>query len=86
MNGKKYQRNILIDINIIGEYPVFPQRRFAFQHDFTPPHRAKGTHELLQMKNVDVLPLVANSPDLNPIEKLWSIIKKENKRNELQLI
>ena len=64
-----------MDSNIIGEWLIFPQQKFVFEHDLARSHRAKGTQEFLQMKNVDVLPWLANSTYLNPIENLWSTIK-----------
>ena len=43
-------------------------RRFTFQQDGAPCHTAKLTTAALQKANICVLPWVAQSPDLNPIE------------------
>jgi len=79
INVDQYQKNILKDITIIGKCLVFPQRKFVFQHDCSPPHRAKSTQAFLKQKNVEVLPYPGNSPDLNPIENLWNILKNKIK-------
>ena len=31
----------------------------------------------LKNKNVNVLPWPGNSPDLNPVENLWSVLKRQ---------
>ncbi|POM63726.1 LOW QUALITY PROTEIN: Homeo [Phytophthora palmivora] len=47
---------------------------FVFSHDGASIHRSKRTEEFLEEQDVRVLPWVARSPDLNPIENLWSIM------------
>ena len=52
-------------------------RRFTFQQDGAPCHTAKVTTAALQEANICVLPWVAQSPDLNPIEHLWDQLAKK---------
>ena len=44
-------------------------------HDVAPRHRSKAVKEFLEQENVQVLDWPGNSPDLNPIENLWKLIK-----------
>ena len=49
---------------------------FLFQQDLASCHTSKSTTKWLKEKDITVLPWLANSPDLNPIENLWGIMKK----------
>ncbi len=61
---------------------LFKDADLIFQQDLAPAHTAKNTKSWLNDHGVGVIDWPANSPDLNPKENLWSIVKRKmrNKR------
>lgn len=59
------------------------RKKFFFQEDNAPVHTAKIPQEFLNSQKVGRLSWPPQSPDLNPIEEMWSFVESGlRKRNE----
>ncbi|GBN91941.1 Transposable element Tc3 transposase [Araneus ventricosus] len=59
-------------------------RNWEYQHDNTPTHTYSAMKNYLNSKNVTVLEWPPMSPDLNPIENVWSIMSRKVYENGRQ--
>ena len=74
MNFKKYL-NVLTKKVIPEMARKFLEGSGIFQQDLAPCHTSRKVKSFINLNNILVLDWPGKSPDLYPIENLWSIIK-----------
>ena len=56
----------------------FPNgEKLVFMQDGAPYHTAKSIKTILANESIELLDWPGNSPDMNPIENLWELVKRK---------
>ena len=63
----------------------FPRGNFLFQEDNAPIHKARVVKSYMENHEISPIPWPAYSPDLNPIENCWSVLKAQLQK-EIHLV
>ena len=71
MNGQKYVELLKDKLEMHMEI----HNCTTFMHDGAPCHRSKIVTEFLRKQKIKTLDWPGNSPDMNPIENLWHLMK-----------
>jgi transposase len=75
LNSSRYCE--MLENGLLNESERILPRNFILQQDNAPVHVSRETKTMLSAKKVSVLEWPAYSPDLNPIENVWSIVSRE---------
>ena len=73
MNGNRYLNLLRAKLKLHMQV----HRCSVFMHGGAPCHRQRTVKDYLTAERIKVLDWLGNSPDLNPIENLWSILKNK---------
>jgi transposase len=83
MDQKKY-KSILRQNLVQSARQLFPRGNWIFQQDNDPKHTAASVRNYMQNMGFKILRWPAQSPDLNPIENLWSELDRLTKHRKPQ--
>ena len=74
VDNAKYQ--IIFFMILKSHCAVFQQKGYICMHDLALCHNSKSSRTFIECQEISVLEWHGNSPDMNPIENVWNLIKK----------
>lgn len=74
INGAAYKK--ILEKGLLPYYRQLGRGRYTFLHDGAPPHRPKFIRDFISENKMLLIKWPPNSPDLNLIENLWSVLEQ----------
>src|SRR5215212_4099736 len=72
-----------LEIHLMPFLETLSEDTFTFQDDNAPIHTAKKTTKWELDSNIPCLPWPPQSPDINPIERLWDELERRIHRRRI---
>jgi transposase len=87
INSEAYIR--ILSENLIpylDDLPLNDLRNIRFQQDNAPPHKSQRTRNFLNQHRIFVPEWPALSPDLNIIENIWALMKRDVRKQRPKIL